>query len=73
MQRGALKMQAEARARANKHRRASPAPPPRRLAAQGRDDLGRPLLQRALRIQEAQLGPDHPDVQAIRDVLDEEA
>lgn len=44
----------------------------RRPAAQGRDDLGRPLLQRALRIQEAQLGPDHPDVQAIRDVLDEE-
>ena len=39
---------------------------------QGRDDLGRPLLQRALRIQEAHLGPDHPDVQAIRDVLLEE-
>jgi centrosomal protein CEP104 len=39
---------------------------------QGRDDLGRPLLQRALRIQQAHLGPDHPDVQAIRDVLLEE-
>lgn len=42
------------------------------LAPQGRDDIGRPLLQRALRIQEAQLGPDHPDVLAIRDVLEEE-
>ena len=41
-------------------------------AAQGRDDLGRPLLQRALRIQESHLGPDHPDVQAIMDVLLEE-
>jgi centrosomal protein CEP104 len=36
---------------------------------QGHDDLGRPLLERALVIQEAALGPDHPDVQAIRDVL----
>lgn len=42
-------------------------PPP-----QGRDDLGRPLLQRALGIQERHLGPDHPDVLAIRDVLEEE-
>jgi centrosomal protein CEP104 len=38
---------------------------------QGRDDLGRPLLERALRIQEARLGADHPDVAAIRDVLEE--
>ena len=42
------------------------------VCVQGREDLGRPLLQRALRIQEAHLGPDHPDVQAIRDVLMEE-
>lgn len=39
---------------------------------QGRDDLGRPLLERALAIQEQHLGPDHPDVVAIRDVLQEE-
>lgn len=39
---------------------------------QGRDDIGRPLLQRALRIQEAHLGPAHPDVAAIRDVLMED-
>ena len=39
---------------------------------QGRDDVGRPLLERALRIQEAALGPDHPDVVAIRDVLNSE-
>ena len=50
----------------------TPAHPLCHAAAQGRDDLGRPLLQRALRIQEAHLGPDHPDVQAIRDVLLEE-
>jgi centrosomal protein CEP104 len=35
----------------------------------GDDDAGRPLLERALAIQEAALGPDHPDVAAIRDVL----
>lgn len=39
---------------------------------QGRDDIGRPLLERALAIQEKHLGPDHPDVVAIRDVLSEE-
>ena len=39
---------------------------------QGRDDVGRPLLERALRIQEAALGPNHPDVVAIRDVLNSE-
>ena len=39
---------------------------------QGHDDLGRPLLERALRIQEKALGPDHPDVMAIRDVLNSE-
>jgi centrosomal protein CEP104 len=39
---------------------------------QGRDAVGRPLLERALAIQEALLGPDHPDVQAIRDVLNSE-
>ena len=38
-------------------------------ALQGREAQGRPLLERALRIQEAALGPDHPDVVAIRDVL----
>ncbi len=55
---------------------AAPPPPPRApppVCLQGRDDIGRPLLERALRIQEAHLGPDHPDVLAIRDVLDEEA
>lgn len=36
---------------------------------QGREAEGRPLLQRALKIQEAALGPNHPDVIAIRDVL----
>ena len=39
---------------------------------QGQDDVGRPLLERALRIQEAALGPEHPDVLAIRDVLEGE-
>ena len=39
------------------------------MAAQGRDDVGRPLLQRALLVQEKVLGYDHPDVVAIRDVL----
>ena len=39
------------------------------MAMQGRKELGRPLLERALVIQEAALGPEHPDVQAIRDVL----
>lgn len=42
---------------------------PAACLVQGRDDIGRPLLQRALRVQEAHLGPDHPDVMAIRDVL----
>lgn len=37
---------------------------------QGHDEAGRPLLCRALVIQEAALGPDHPDVHAIRDVLE---
>ncbi len=41
-------------------------------AVQGNDNDGRPLLQKALYIQEAALGPDHPDVQAIRDVLEGE-
>ena len=36
---------------------------------QGRDAVGRPLLERALAIQEKALGPDHPDVIAIKDVL----
>ncbi len=39
---------------------------------QGNDAAGRPLLHKALIIQEAALGPDHPDVQAIRDVLEGE-
>lgn len=39
---------------------------------QGHDAIGRPLLERALAIQEAALGPDHPDVVAIRDVLNSE-
>ena len=51
-------------------------PPPADLAVlyleQGDDDRGRPLLERALRIQERELGPDHPDVKAIRDVLQSE-
>ncbi len=37
--------------------------------AQGNDGVGRPLLERALAIQEKALGPDHPDVIAIKDVL----
>eukprot|EP00798_Chlamydomonas_sp_ICE-L_P028475 gene28475-31625_t len=36
----------------------------------GQDDVGRPLLERALAIQEEALGADHPDVLAIRDVLE---
>lgn len=36
---------------------------------QGRDTVGRPLLERALAIQTKALGPDHPDVIAIKDVL----
>jgi len=36
---------------------------------QGDDAVGRPLLERALVIQEKALGPDHPDVIAIKDVL----
>jgi hypothetical protein len=39
---------------------------------QGNETEGRPLLQRALAIQTAVLGPHHPDVAAIRDVLEEE-
>lgn len=39
---------------------------------QGHEQEGRPLLERALVIQEATLGADHPDVQAIRDVLEGE-
>ena len=31
--------------------------------------MGRPLLERALVLQEQALGPDHADVTAIRDVL----
>jgi centrosomal protein CEP104 len=42
------------------------------LPPQGRDEIGRPLLERALNIQERHLGPDHPDVVAIRDVLNSE-
>ncbi|PNH12628.1 Centrosomal protein [Tetrabaena socialis] len=38
----------------------------------GREDVGRPLLERALIIQESALGPDHPDVLAIKDVLNSE-
>lgn len=38
---------------------------------QGDEATGRPLLARALAIQEVELGPNHPDVIAIRDVLDE--
>lgn len=30
------------------------------------------MLERALRIQESALGPDHPDVLAIKDVLNTE-
>jgi centrosomal protein CEP104 len=41
-------------------------------AVQGHDAVGRPLLERALAIQEAALGPSHPDVMAIRDVLNSE-
>jgi tetratricopeptide (TPR) repeat protein len=41
-------------------------------AFQGNDEMGRPLLERALVIQEAHLGLDHPDVVAIRDVLEGE-
>lgn len=39
---------------------------------QGRDDIGRPLLQRAYDIQKKALGPNHPDVLAIADVLNSE-
>lgn len=39
---------------------------------QGRDGVGRPLLERALAIQTQALGPDHPDVLAIKDVLNSE-
>ena len=41
-------------------------------ATQGDEAAGRPLLQRALHIQAALLGPNHPDVAAIRDVLEGE-
>ena len=36
----------------------------------GDDSVGRPLLARAHAIQTVALGADHPDVAAIRDVLD---
>ena len=36
----------------------------------GRDDIGKPQLERAQSILEKELGPDHEDVQAIKDVLD---
>jgi hypothetical protein len=42
------------------------------VCPQGRDAVGRPLLERALVIQEKALGPDHPDVIAIKDVLNSE-
>ena len=38
----------------------------------GRDELGKPLLRRALEIQRRALGDSHPDVVAIRDVLEAE-
>ena len=44
----------------------------RTVHMQGHDAVGRPLLERALRIQEKALGPDHPDVLAIKDVLNSE-
>ena len=40
------------------------------LNMQGRVAEGRPLLERALAIQEKTLGHNHPDVVAIRDVLE---
>ena len=49
--------------------RASPSPLP---SLQGREQVGRPLLERALAIQTKALGPDHPDVLAIKDVLNSE-
>lgn len=36
---------------------------------QGLNAKGKPLLEKALVLQEKALGPDHPDVAAIRDVL----
>lgn len=39
---------------------------------QGNEALGKPLLERALHIQERALGPNHPDVIAIREVLETE-
>lgn len=38
---------------------------------QGDEAAGRPLLQRALAIQTDRLGPNHEDVIAIREVLEE--
>ena len=38
---------------------------------QGNVETGRPLLERALLIQEKALGSDHPDVIAIKDVLED--
>lgn len=38
---------------------------------QGNEAAGRPLLQRALAIQTDRLGPNHEDVIAIREVLEE--
>ncbi len=45
---------------------------PERAARQGREDAGHPLLRRALAIQTRALGADHPDVVAIREVLEQE-
>ena len=36
----------------------------------GRDDIGKSQLERAQSILEKELGPDHQDVQAIKDVQD---
>lgn len=36
---------------------------------QGLNEKGKPLLEKALALQEKALGPDHADVAAIRDVL----
>lgn len=42
------------------------------VSIQGREYVGRPMLERALVIQEALHGPNHPDAIAIRDVLNSE-
>ena len=41
------------------------------IILQGDVEAGRPLLERALVIQEKALGADHPDVIAIKDVLED--